>query len=52
MTNVRTQPRVIAESEILVESSRQASQSECCGCPACPCGCQYGARPANAGASR
>lgn len=41
----------------LVPGGRPAStigtlQTECCGCPACPCGCQYGVARAKAEAPR
>lgn len=57
MTNVRTQPSFIPEQELVPEPNqpRVAAgnlQSECCGCPACQCGCQYGLRSAKTGVSR
>ena len=56
MTNTRSQATVTAEHEIAFEAiprtSLRTSQMECCGCPACPCGCQYGLPSGKASAGK
>ncbi|MBI2724419.1 MAG: hypothetical protein HYX50_05080 [Chloroflexi bacterium] len=43
MDRPTTQITTIAESEIAFGvAARPAAKAGCCGCPACPCGCQYG----------
>lgn len=31
--------QVISEPELRVTSGKRTAARECCGCPACPCGC-------------